>query len=275
MPIGILKYKQDDGSIVELQPAGYVKTETYTAGQAEQNTRIEEVSIVAVKANADIGSWETDHPRQTISECATSIENAVEAADAKADAADTKATNNAAKNVEQDNKLETISNVVTDHTNELNRIKKLYAFDTIANMCKSLKTVPMNLSSFPVTSDSFITFIPAVDGRSLAKLSISGAGFECPIPYPCSCTESETEFASHVLCSFTVSFSVPDGDNTRIQNANFSTWVTLDGTVEWLEAIRSLRGKFTLATNPTSIVINYGAVPENATVIGVSMVLEF
>lgn len=142
MPIGILKYKQDDGSIVELQPAGYVKTETYTAGQAEQNTRIEEVSAVAVKANADIGSWETDHPGQTISECVTSIENEVEAADAKADAADTKATNNAAKNVEQDARLDalekpTVANfkaaIVRQYTNAV--VTSLsYEIDTNGNI---------------------------------------------------------------------------------------------------------------------------------------------
>lgn len=40
----------------------------------------------ADKANTAIGSWETDHPGQTISECATSIENEVAAVDAKADA---------------------------------------------------------------------------------------------------------------------------------------------------------------------------------------------
>ena len=95
MPIGTLKYKQDDGSIVELYPAGYVKTETYTAGQAEQNNSIAAAQTAADKANTNIGNWETDHPGQTISECATSIENEVAAVDAKADAADTKATNNA------------------------------------------------------------------------------------------------------------------------------------------------------------------------------------
>lgn len=39
----------------------YVKTETYTAGQATQD--------------AIMGTWATDHPGQTISECATSQEN--------------------------------------------------------------------------------------------------------------------------------------------------------------------------------------------------------
>lgn len=41
MPTGILKYKQDDGSIVELIPAGFVTNETYTAGQAAQDTRLD------------------------------------------------------------------------------------------------------------------------------------------------------------------------------------------------------------------------------------------
>lgn len=55
--------------------AGYVKTETYTAGQAAQDAKITAAQAAADKANADIGDWETDHPGQTISECATSQEN--------------------------------------------------------------------------------------------------------------------------------------------------------------------------------------------------------
>jgi chromosome segregation ATPase len=55
--------------------AGYVKTETYTAGQAAQDTKITAAQAAADKANASIGDWETDHPGQTISECATSQEN--------------------------------------------------------------------------------------------------------------------------------------------------------------------------------------------------------
>lgn len=55
--------------------AGYVKTETYTAGQAAQNAKITAAQAAADKANANIGEWETDHPGQTISECATSQEN--------------------------------------------------------------------------------------------------------------------------------------------------------------------------------------------------------
>jgi chromosome segregation ATPase len=55
--------------------AGYVKTETYTAGQAAQDAKITAAQAAADKANANIGDWETDHPGQTISECATSQEN--------------------------------------------------------------------------------------------------------------------------------------------------------------------------------------------------------
>jgi hypothetical protein len=40
----------------------------------------------ADKANANIGDWETEHPNQTISQCATSVENEIAAVDAKADA---------------------------------------------------------------------------------------------------------------------------------------------------------------------------------------------
>lgn len=55
--------------------AGYVKTETYTAGQAAQDAKITAAQAAADKANANIGDWETDHPGQTISECVTSQEN--------------------------------------------------------------------------------------------------------------------------------------------------------------------------------------------------------
>ena len=66
--------------------SGYVKTETYTAGQAAQDTKINAAQNAANKANTNIGDWETDHPNQTISQCATSLENETAANAAKADA---------------------------------------------------------------------------------------------------------------------------------------------------------------------------------------------
>jgi hypothetical protein len=66
--------------------SGYVKTETYTAGQAAQDTKINAAQNAADKANTNIGDWETDHPGQTISQCATSLENETAANAAKADA---------------------------------------------------------------------------------------------------------------------------------------------------------------------------------------------
>ena len=72
---------------------GYVKTETYTAGQAAQDTRITDLEndkvdktalgdyVTKTDFNADqkrqddvVGDWETDHPGQTISQCVTSQE---------------------------------------------------------------------------------------------------------------------------------------------------------------------------------------------------------
>ena len=55
--------------------SGYVKTETYTTGQAAQDAKITAAQNAANKANTNIGDWETDHPGQTISQCATSLEN--------------------------------------------------------------------------------------------------------------------------------------------------------------------------------------------------------
>ena len=66
--------------------SGYVKTETYTAEQAAQDTKINAAQNAADKANTNIGDWETDHPGQTISQCATSLENETAANAAKADA---------------------------------------------------------------------------------------------------------------------------------------------------------------------------------------------
>ena len=66
--------------------SGYVKTETYTTGQAAQDAKINAAQNAADKANTNIGDWETDHPNQTISQCATSLENETAANAAKADA---------------------------------------------------------------------------------------------------------------------------------------------------------------------------------------------
>ena len=66
--------------------SGYVKTETYTTGQAEQDAKITAAQNAANKANTNIGDWETEHPGQTISQCATSLENETAANAAKADA---------------------------------------------------------------------------------------------------------------------------------------------------------------------------------------------
>ena len=54
---------------------GYVKTETYTAGQAAQDEATAAVKATADKAAAAIGDWDTAHPGQTIAECATSQES--------------------------------------------------------------------------------------------------------------------------------------------------------------------------------------------------------
>ena len=63
-----------------------VDTTTYTAEQTAQNAKIAEAKAAADKANATIGDWKTDHPGQTISQCATSLENETAANAAKADA---------------------------------------------------------------------------------------------------------------------------------------------------------------------------------------------
>lgn len=86
-----------------------VDTTTYTAGQAAQDAKITTAQNDANKANATIGDWETDHPGQTISQCATSVENEIAAVDAKADA---NAANIGDWNTDHPSK--TISQAVTD-----------------------------------------------------------------------------------------------------------------------------------------------------------------
>lgn len=63
-----------------------VDTTTYNQGQAAQDAKITTAQNAANRANTTIGDWDTDHPNQTISQCATSVENEVAAVDAKADA---------------------------------------------------------------------------------------------------------------------------------------------------------------------------------------------
>ena len=94
--------------------SGYVKTETYTAGQAAQDTKINAAQNAANKANTNIGDWETEHPGQTISQCATSLENELAATDAKADA---NAANIGDWNTEHPGK--TISQAVTDVSGDI------------------------------------------------------------------------------------------------------------------------------------------------------------
>ena len=70
---------------------------------------VDTAQAAANKANTNIGDWETDHPGQTISQCATSLENEIAATDAKADA---NAANIGDWNTEHPGK--TISQAVTD-----------------------------------------------------------------------------------------------------------------------------------------------------------------
>ena len=86
-----------------------VDATVYTAGQAAQDAKITTAQNDANKANATIGDWDTDHPGQTISQCATSVENEIAAVDAKADA---NAANIGDWNTEHPGK--TISQAVTD-----------------------------------------------------------------------------------------------------------------------------------------------------------------
>lgn len=79
-------YKKAVNDLKTEVTGDFVTETTYTAGQAAQDAKIAEAKAAADKANTNIGDWETDHPSQTISQCATSLENETAANAAKADA---------------------------------------------------------------------------------------------------------------------------------------------------------------------------------------------
>ena len=86
-------YKEAIEQVKASVAGDYVTKTTYEAGQAAQDTNIAAAKAAAddaasaAAANAEtIGSWDADHPGQTISECATSIETELSATDAKTDA---------------------------------------------------------------------------------------------------------------------------------------------------------------------------------------------
>ena len=68
-------YKKAVNDLKTEVTGDFVTETTYNAGQAAQDTKIAEAKAAADKANTNIGDWETDHPNQTISQCATSLEN--------------------------------------------------------------------------------------------------------------------------------------------------------------------------------------------------------
>lgn len=79
-------YKKAVNDLKTEVTGDFVTRTVYDAGQAAQDAKIAEAKTTADKANTNIGEWETDHPGQTISQCATSLENETAANAAKTDA---------------------------------------------------------------------------------------------------------------------------------------------------------------------------------------------
>ena len=79
-------YKKAVNDLKTEVTGDFVTKTVYDAGQAAQDAKIAEAKAAADKANTNIGDWETDHPNQTISQCATSLENETAANAAKTDA---------------------------------------------------------------------------------------------------------------------------------------------------------------------------------------------
>lgn len=125
---------------------GYVKTEVYTAGQAAQDTKITAAQAAADTANTNIGNWETDHPGQTISECATSIENEIAAVDAKADA---NAANIGDWNTQHPGK--TIAAKDTDQDGRLDALESAHHYANIEQALKQKGYLDVKESTAPFT----------------------------------------------------------------------------------------------------------------------------
>ena len=139
---GTLKYKQDDGSIVELNPAGVVTQTTYNEGQAAQDAKITalendkadksaipDVSALVTKATYDAGQATQDAK-------ITALENdkADKSAIPDVSALVTKATYDAGQ-ATQDAKITALENVAPD--------KLPYSFDriTISSLMYSATTI--------------------------------------------------------------------------------------------------------------------------------------
>ena len=135
-----------------------VDTTTYTAGQAAQDARITAAQNAANKANATIGDWETDHPGQTISQCATSLENELAATDAKADA---NAANIGDWNTEHPGK--TISQAVTDVSGSIPDVSR-FVTKTTYNQEQAAQDAKIDANSAALAGKADKSEIPDVSG---------------------------------------------------------------------------------------------------------------
>ena len=244
---------------------GYVTTETYTAGQAAQDTKITTAQADANKANTTIGDWATDHPGQTISECATSVENEVAAVDAKADA-------NAANigNWADDHTGVTIAEKDTTQDERLDALVKLYTFDTLNDMCKALRSVPITIDSRDMATN--LVFMPATSSKA-ASIIINNMQFTGYLPYPFICAE-QTGTITNAKCRVQVTFSIPNGDGVKIfTSTNTSSRTAVLTSLLWLPLYHRILGTLTLDNGEEFFLSNI--IPPNATILGISVSLEF
>ena len=135
-------------NFIRLTPFAY-KTETDTAQAA------------ADKANTNIGDWETDHPNQTISQCATSVENEIAAVDAKADANSAALANKADKS-----EIPDVSGFVTTQTYTQGQAAQDAKIDanTAALANKADKSEILDVSGF-VTTQTYTQGQAAQDAK--------------------------------------------------------------------------------------------------------------
>ena len=156
-----------------------VDTAVYTEGQAAQDIRITAAQNAANKANATIGDWDTDHPGQTISQCATSVENEIAAVDAKADA---NAANIGDWNAEHPGK--TISQAVTDVSNSIPDVSE-FVTETTYNQGQAAQDTKINAAQ--ATADKANTNIGNWEtdhpGKTIAQAVTDVSGFVTETTY--------------------------------------------------------------------------------------------
>ena len=215
--------------------SGYVKTETYTAGQAAQDTKINAAQNAANKANTNIGDWETEHPGQTISQCATSLENELAATDAKADA---NAANIGDWNTEHPGK--TISQAVSDNAAAVAAEQSAREaadtalgerIDAIEGGARHYPTLALLLKKenplfVPVAGIAICTYDTMTKKTTISYKNVEGRYF---LPPNVTCDESQAVLTG-ILTAYGSAYYLPTSEKSQDENTVVNKVITSDST---------------------------------------------